>query len=64
MTNQATIEVTTWYRDSTKEWVGEIDFATRGTSGTSRFTGDTENEARDAAFAAIGGVLLETTFTA
>jgi len=64
VTNQATLNVTTWYRNSTREWVGEIDLVTRDTSGTFRFTGATENEARDAAFAAIGGILLETTFNA
>jgi hypothetical protein len=61
-TTQATVEITTWFRESTNEWVGEIDFRAGDMSGTVRYTGATEAEARNAAFAAVGGQLLETTF--
>jgi hypothetical protein len=61
---QATVEVSTWFRDSTNEWVGELAYRAGGTSGTGRYTGATEAEARNAAFAAIGYQLLETTFDA
>lgn len=54
--------ITTWFRESTKEWIGEIDYQTSTTSGQARYTGNTEKEARNAAYAAIGYVLLETTF--
>lgn len=61
-TTQASIQITTWFRDSTNEWVGEITFRAGDTDGTARYTGATEAEARNAAFAAVGYLLLETTF--
>ena len=60
--NNITISVFTWFRESTKEWIGEIIYQTENCNGNARYTGATENEARNAAFVAIGYHLLQTTF--
>lgn len=61
MNKQAVVKVATWFRKTTKEWIGEIEYQANGIKGVARYTGATENEARNAAFAALGLVLLETT---
>lgn len=60
MKTQATIKISTWYRDSTQEWVGEIEYQTDDMNGNARYTGATEKEARNAAFVAVGYNLLST----
>lgn len=60
MKTQATIKISTWYRDSTQEWVGEIEYQTEHVNGNARYTGKTENEARNAAFATVGYHIIET----
>ena len=64
MNKQATIEISTWFRESTGEWVGDIEYLANDTQGNARYTGKTEDEARNAAFAAVGYNLLATTFDA
>lgn len=59
---QATVEVTTWFRESTGQWVGEVRYRANDTSGVARYTGETEEAARNAAFAAVGCLLLATTW--
>jgi hypothetical protein len=61
-TEQGQVTVTTWWRDSTLEWIGQVDYAANATSGSARYTANTETEARNAAYCAIGKLLLETTF--
>ena len=59
---QIKIGIDTRWRKSTSEWIGEINLSGNGTSETARYTGRTEEEARNAAFAAVGYLLLQTTF--
>ena len=59
MKEQALVEVVTWFRESTGEWIGQINYQTSDTNGTASYTGSAENEARNAAFAALGYLLLE-----
>lgn len=62
MKTDATVNVVTFYRKSTKEWVGEVNYNAHDTDGCARYPAPTENEARNAAYAAIGYLLLETTW--
>jgi hypothetical protein len=61
---QAQLTIITFFRESTNEWVGEIQYTSKEyeTSGIARYAGKTENEARNAAFAMTGAVLLELTY--
>lgn len=59
---QASIKIETWFRESTGEWIGEISYDAGGIDGSARYTGRTESEARNAAFAAIGYLLLKSTW--
>ncbi len=61
---QGTVSITTWFRDSTNEWVGEVTYKANDTSGVARYTGETEESARNAAFSAVGYILLATTWDA
>lgn len=61
-TEQGTVRITTWFRDSTGEWIGEITYTVNDTGGTACYTGETEEAARNAAFAAVGCLLLSTTW--
>jgi hypothetical protein len=56
---KAKISIHCWYRRSTKEWVAEITLQYLDTAGSYRYTGKTNKEARNAAFAAIGGILMD-----
>lgn len=56
------VKIHTWYRRSTKEWVGEIEYHNRKVNGLSRYTGKTEREAMTAALACVGKDLLAATF--
>ena len=58
----AEIKIFTFYRDSTKEWVGVVDLRANDHDVSARYTGATEEAARNAAIAAVGYQLLETTF--
>ena len=60
--DQADIKVITWYRQSTNQWIGQVDYLSNGIEGSALYTGETENEARNAAFCAIPYLLLQTTF--
>lgn len=53
------VEIVAWYRANTGNWVSEITYQVNNVRGAIRYTGDTENEARNAAFAALGAKLLE-----
>jgi hypothetical protein len=64
MTEHATVKIRTWFRESTGEWVGEIDYTANGTAGCARYTGETEEAARNAAFASVGYILLASTWEA
>jgi len=55
---QTELNVHTWFRKSTNEWIGEINYQTPVTDGIARFTGATEREAFNAAAAEIGHCLL------
>lgn len=58
------IRIETWYRDSTQEWVGEVQInVTNEIHQISRVTGETEESARNAAFAATGGYLMNVVWT-
>jgi hypothetical protein len=59
---QIKIGIDTKWRKSTSQWIGEVTLDGNGTSRTAKYTGGTEEEARNAAFAAVGYLLLETTF--
>lgn len=58
----AEVKIYTFYRDSTEEWVGEIELRTNDRATWARYTGATEEAARNAAIAAVGYQLLEITF--
>ncbi len=62
MKKQATVDVSTWFREGTGEWVCDVNYKVNDTEGTGRYTGATEIEARNAGFAALGYLLLSTTF--
>lgn len=55
-------KITTFYRSSTNEWVGEINYQGKDYGGTARYTGESESQALNAAIAAVSYHLLETTF--
>lgn len=61
---QAEMTINTFFRESTGEWVGEINYKSERYEnfGIARYTGKTENEARNAAFAMASSVLMELTF--
>ena len=56
----ADLSVTLWWRESTQEWICEIDVKNHEKDSTEnhRFTGKTREAARNAGFAAIGYTLL------
>lgn len=54
-----TIKITTFYRESTQEWVGEVDIDVPDDyKGIHRWTGKTEEEAKRAVYALLGYELL------
>lgn len=61
---QAQIYISTFYRESTREWIGKVTITSDayGTFKEAKFPGNTEEAARNAAFAMIGSLLMELTF--
>lgn len=55
----ANIKITSWFRESTMEWVAEMDLKGCDYYANTRMTGHTEKEALCALYAAIGYQLLE-----
>ena len=58
----ADIKIKVYYRNSTSEWIGEIIYTANETDGICRVTASSEDAARNAAFAKVGGCLLEAYF--
>lgn len=55
-----TVDVEIYLRKSTNEFVAQAEFTVNDRNTTVRFTGETENEARNALFAGLGCKLLES----